>query len=193
MKGCFENKIFLICGGAGTGKTTIMKKFYEILKQNGFSSIFCAPTGRAAQRIKEAVGCEAKTIHRILGFKRMFMSSINKIKYESIVKTDYLIIDEFSIIDIYTMYSILSSISENTNLIFLGDYNQLPSIQPGNILYDLFFKIKIKNIFLTKIFRQENENKIIFISNKIIQNESLKLVDFENECIFLKKIQKKKV
>jgi exodeoxyribonuclease V alpha subunit len=186
IKGAIENNIYIITGCAGTGKTTVLKNLFKTVEKNKITSTFCAPTGRAAQRIMEAVGCKAKTIHSLIGYKRILAASKYKISEYPIVNTNFLIIDETSMIDIYMMHAILSSISTHTKILFVGDYNQLPSINCGNLLHDFIKQKMIKFTNLTEIFRQHSQNKIISTS-KAISNGIIPRITSEinSECSFL--------
>lgn len=181
----------IITGSAGTGKTTIIKCIYEINSLLGFTTLLIAPTGRAAQRIKEAVGCEGMTIHRAIGYRNI-SAYLKGIKL-FIPKTNYdlIIIDEASMIDVYLIRSIIEIIGDKTRLILVGDDNQLPSIMCGNILNDL---IENKGCFcfrLSKIFRQENENAIIYNSSLIASGEIPSLKgNMESDFVFISESDK---
>jgi exodeoxyribonuclease V alpha subunit len=165
--GALSNSFSIIIGGAGTGKTTVIKTIYNFANKHNKSCILLAPTGRAARRIYESSNFNANTIHKALGFKRINDIKNGKKAENYILKSDIVIIDEASMIDIYLMKTIIESINIATQIIFVGDQNQLPSISCGNILYDIV-STNIETCFhLKKIFRQKNTSQIILISEKI--------------------------
>ena len=175
IKSSLENKILILNGGPGTGKTETLKgiiNIYEGLaksKSKGIKILLAAPTGRAAKRISEVVGREAKTIHRMLEYNpTMGIFSYDK---ENKLEADLIIIDEVSMIDTYLMYHLLEAIDGNTTLILVGDTNQLPSVGPGNVLHDLISSEVIPVITLTKIFRQAEQSKIIIAAHQINRGE----------------------
>ena len=173
--GAFENGIEIITGGPGTGKTTIIKSIIEIYENNGMNVLLAAPTGRAAKRMSESTGREAKTIHRLL---EMGVSddadeeSSYYIKGEAEpLEADVIIIDEASMIDIMLMHSLLKAIKLGTRLIIVGDVDQLPSVGAGNVLKDLIESNFIKVVRLKDIFRQGKESLIVINAHKINNGE----------------------
>ena len=181
IKSSFQNKILILNGGPGTGKTETLKgiiKIYEDLaggKDKTTRILLAAPTGRAAKRISEVVGSEAKTIHRMLEYNpTLGIFSFDK---ENKLEADLIIIDEVSMIDTYLMYHLIEAVNENTVLILVGDTNQLPSVGPGNVLHDLINSGLIPVVTLTKIFRQAEQSKIILAAHQINKGT---LPDFSN-------------
>lgn len=164
-----ENNVCIITGGPGTGKTTIIRNIIEIYKEKGMKVVLCAPTGRAAKRITEQTGEEAKTIHRLL--------EIGKIQEENILETidcdvspvdgDVVIIDEMSMVDVFLMNYILKGIFLGTKVIFVGDINQLASVGPGNILKDIIESYQVATVSLNEIFRQAAKSKIIVNAHNV--------------------------
>lgn len=164
-----ENNVCIITGGPGTGKTTIIKTIIELYKKHKKKAVLCAPTGRAAKRMTETTGQEAKTLHRLL--------EIGKIEeegnYENIdydiapLDADVVIIDEMSMVDVFLMNYLVKALFQGTKLILVGDVDQLPSVGPGNVLEDLINSEKITTITLDKIFRQAAKSKIILNSHRI--------------------------
>lgn len=175
VKSSLENKILILNGGPGTGKTETLKgiiKIYENLAESqkrGKKILLAAPTGRAAKRISEVVGREAKTIHRMLEYNPTL--GIFSYDRENKLEADLIIIDEVSMIDTYLMYHLLEAVEENTVLILVGDTNQLPSVGPGNVLHDLIGTGLIPLVTLTKIFRQAEKSNIITGAHQINRGE----------------------
>ena len=170
--GAFENGIEIITGGPGTGKTTIIKCIIEIYENNGMKVLLAAPTGRAAKRMTESTGREAKTIHRLLemGVSDDENSFFGKGEGEPL-EGDVIIIDEASMIDIMLMNSLLKAIKLGTRVIIVGDVDQLPSVGPGNVLRDLINSEFIKVVRLKEIFRQGKESMIITNAHRINNGE----------------------
>ncbi|WP_411168975.1 ATP-dependent RecD-like DNA helicase [Clostridium sp. MB05] len=170
--GAFENGIEIITGGPGTGKTTIIKSIIEIYENSGMKVLLGAPTGRAAKRMTESTGREAKTIHRLLemGVSEEENSYYGKGESEPL-EADVIIIDEASMIDIMLMHSLLKAIKLGTRLIIVGDVDQLPSVGAGNVLKDLIESNFIKVVRLRDIFRQGEESLIVTNAHKINNGE----------------------
>ena len=163
-----ENNISIITGGPGTGKTTIIKCLINLYKEYQKKIILCAPTGRAAKRMTEATGEEAKTIHRLLEIGKIEDDKLSNIDIDiSPIDADILIIDEMSMVDIFLMNYIVKSVYIGTKIVFVGDVNQLPSVGPGCILSDLIESQKFSTVSLNKIFRQASKSKIIVNSHNV--------------------------
>ena len=170
--GAFDNGIEIITGGPGTGKTTIIKSIIEIYEKNKMKVLLAAPTGRAAKRLSESTGREAKTIHRLLevGTSDDDKSFFGKGE-SSPLEGDVIIIDEASMIDIMLMHSLLKAIQLGTRVIIVGDVDQLPSVGPGNVLKDLIESNFIKVVRLNAVFRQGKESLIVTNAHKINNGE----------------------
>lgn len=170
--GAFDNGIEIITGGPGTGKTTIIKSIIEIYEKNNMKVLLAAPTGRAAKRMAESTGREAKTIHRLLevGTNDDDKSFFGKGE-GSPLEGDVIIIDEASMIDIMLMQSLLKAIQLGTRVIIVGDVDQLPSVGPGNVLKDLIESDFIKVVRLNAVFRQGKESMIVTNAHKINNGE----------------------
>ena len=184
VKMALKNKVTVITGGPGVGKTTILKALVTILRKAGYAVSLCAPTGRAAKRMAEAVGIEAKTIHRLLKYKPME----NKFEYDGScqLNTDCVIVDEMSMVDITLFYNLLVAIPPKAKVVMVGDVDQLPSVGAGMVLKDLIESGVIPTSNLTEIFRQKQDSLIIKNSHLINKGEfpiipsysSGKLLDF---------------
>lgn len=170
--GAFNNGIEIITGGPGTGKTTIIKCIIEIYENSGMKVLLAAPTGRAAKRMTESTGREAKTIHRLLEMGVSDDENSFFVKGEGEpLEGDVIIIDEASMIDIMLMNSLLKAIRLGTRVIIVGDVDQLPSVGPGNVLRDLINSNFINVVRLNEIFRQGKESMIIVNAHKINNGE----------------------
>lgn len=160
-------KVTVITGGPGVGKTTIVNSILRILIAKGVNIILCAPTGRAAKRMSEATGHEAKTIHRLLevdpktgGFKRGIDHPLD---------CELLIIDETSMVDVMLMQALLNAVPDNAALLIVGDIDQLPSVGPGQVLADIISSQAVPVVRLTEVFRQAAKSRIITNAHKINQ------------------------
>lgn len=162
---CLQNKITIITGGPGTGKTTLIKKLLSILDEHRLIYKLAAPTGRAAKRISEGTGKFALTIHRLLEYD-VASRSFTK-NEQNAIQTDYIIIDEASMIDIFLAHAILKATPFSGHLVFIGDVDQLPSVGAGNFLHDLIKSNKVTTVALTHIFRQAQDSLIVVNAHKI--------------------------
>ncbi len=162
-----DNNVCVITGGPGTGKTTIIKSIIDIYKIQKKKSVLCAPTGRAAKRMQETTGEEAKTIHRLLEIGKL-EEDRTKVEYEvAPIDADIIIIDEMSMVDLYIMNYLMKAIYLGTKLILVGDENQLPSVGPGSILKDIIASEEIPVVRLQKIFRQAAKSKIVVNAHNV--------------------------
>lgn len=162
-----QEKIQIITGGPGTGKSTITKAILEITSKLTMKIILAAPTGRAAKRMTEITGMKARTIHNLLEYN--FKVGKFKRNLDNPLECDLIIIDESSMIDTYLMYSLLKAIPTHARIIFIGDINQLPSVGPGNILKDMIASRIIPMTALIEIFRQAVGSKIVTNAHRINQ------------------------
>lgn len=188
IKSCFEENISIITGGPGTGKTTIINTISKIYLDNGYNIFLCAPTGRAAKRIEETTGIEAKTIHRMLGYIPSSYDDIGHFEYneDNPLDTDVIIIDEMSMVDVVLFEKLLRGMKDNTRLVIVGDVDQLPSVGAGNVLRDLINSKKIKYTKLVDIFRQSESSNIIVNAHKINNGQEPILNEKNSDFFFLK-------
>ncbi len=194
VKEAVRNGVLVITGGPGTGKTTTINTIIKYFESEGMDIFLAAPTGRAAKRMSETTGFEARTIHRMLelnggvegnaGFER---------NEQNPLETDVIIIDEMSMVDISLMYSLLKAIVAGTRLILVGDVNQLPSVGPGNVLKDIIDSGLFHTVMLTKIFRQASTSDIIVNAHKINRGEPVELDNKSMDFFFLKRYDADKI
>ena len=169
IKSALHNKVTIITGGPGTGKTTIIHAILKIMHRYKLRVMMAAPTGRAAKRMQETTGQEAKTIHRLLDFS-MQKGGFQK-NETAPLDCNALIIDEASMIDTQLMYYLLKAVPIQTTIILVGDVNQLPSVGPGHVLGDMIQSRQIPVVSLTEIFRQAKKSRIITNAHRINQGE----------------------
>lgn len=186
-----NNGLLIITGGPGTGKTTTINTIIKLFESEGLDILLAAPTGRAAKRMTETTGVEAKTIHRLLELTKLSDDQENKFSFErnegNPLETDVLIIDEMSMVDITLMNALLKAVSVGTRLILVGDVNQLPSVGPGNVLRDIISSHCFNIVKLTKIFRQAADSDIIVNAHKINDGEHIRLDNKSKDFFFLKR------
>lgn len=196
VKEAVGNGLMIITGGPGTGKTTTINTIIRYFESEGMDIFLAAPTGRAAKRMSETTGFEARTIHRMLelnggmgtetgaGFERNAGNPL---------ETDVIIIDEMSMVDINLMSSLLKAIVAGTRLILVGDVNQLPSVGPGSVLKDIIDSGRFHTVKLTKIFRQASTSDIIVNAHKINKGEEVSLDNKSRDFFFLKRYDADKI
>lgn len=194
VRAAAQNGLLIITGGPGTGKTTTINSIIRLFEMEGLDFMLAAPTGRAAKRMSETTGYEARTIHRMLevnggidtnaGFER---------NEDNPLETDAVIIDEMSMVDISLMYSMLKAVTPATRLVLVGDINQLPSVGPGCVLKDMIDSGKFPVVRLTKIFRQAGQSDIIVNAHKINRGEPVALDNKSMDFFFLKRYDADKI
>ncbi|MDE2321358.1 MAG: ATP-dependent RecD-like DNA helicase [candidate division NC10 bacterium] len=182
-------KLLVITGGPGTGKTTILRCILQILEKKHRRMLLCSPTGRAAKRMSEATGREAKTIHRLLEFSPK--DGRFKRDHHRPLEADLVIVDEASMIDVVLMNSLLKAIPPDAGLILVGDVDQLPSVGPGAVLRDIIASSLVPVIRLSEIFRQARESQIVVNAHRINRGEMPFCADWEaqerGDCYLLAK------
>ena len=194
VKEAVKNGLLVITGGPGTGKTTTINTIIRYFESEGMDIALAAPTGRAAKRMSDTTGYEARTIHRMLelnggmdgnaGFSR---------NADHPLETDVIIIDEMSMVDINLMYALLKAVTAGTRLILVGDVNQLPSVGPGSVLKDIIDSEAFPVVKLTKIFRQATQSDIIINAHKINDGEEVVLDNKSMDFFFLKRYEADKI
>jgi exodeoxyribonuclease V alpha subunit len=179
------SKVLVMTGGPGVGKTTIVNAILRILAAKGVEILLCAPTGRAAKRMKEATGFEAKTIHRLLevdpkggGFKR---------GEDNPLDCDLLVVDETSMVDVMLMQALMKAVPDKAALLLVGDIDQLPSVGPGQVLADVISSHAVPVVRLTEVFRQAAQSRIITSAHRINQGTipDLSPPDAESDFYFV--------
>lgn len=187
-----QRGLFILTGGPGTGKTTTINALIRLFELEGMDIMLAAPTGRAAKRMTEATGMEARTIHRLLevshvpegeeGAHSMFARN-----EEHPLEADVIIIDEMSMVDMHLMHALLKATPIGCRLILVGDSNQLPSVGPGNVLKDIMDSGAFSVVKLTKIFRQAEESDIVVNAHRINAGEEIRLDNKSKDFFLLKR------
>lgn len=186
-----QNGLFVLSGGPGTGKTTTINMMLKYFEAEGLDILLAAPTGRAAKRMTEATGFEARTIHRMLELNGAVTEEGGRAKFERNelmpLEADVIIIDEMSMVDIQLFHALLKAIVPGTRLVLVGDVNQLPSVGPGQVLRDIMNSGKIPMVILQKIFRQAGESDIIVNAHRINHGEQIALDNKSKDFFMLER------
>ena len=182
VKGAIDEGVLVITGGPGTGKTTILRFIIELMHSMDLTLELAAPTGRAAKRISDTTGHEARTIHRLLEYGGFGLDEFAKDETDPI-DADVVIIDEMSMVDISLFHALLKAIAPGTRLIMVGDFDQLPSVGAGNVLRDVILSETVPVVRLTDIYRQAGRSMIVINAHRI-NNGMMPVVD-KNESDFV--------
>ena len=170
-----SKKISILTGGPGTGKTTTINEVCNCLKLMGKRFLLCAPTGRAAKRMTESTGQKSQTIHRLLDYKPRGLFGTFMKNDQFPLDTDYIIVDESSMLDVYILNSLIKAVKKETSIIFVGDVNQLPSVSMGSVFRDMKDSELITVFELTEVFRQSLESYIVRNAYHVNNNEDLEI------------------
>ena len=176
------SKVLVITGGPGVGKTTIVRSILTVLRAKGIEVALCAPTGRAAKRLAESTGLEARTVHRLLeadpktgGFKR---------GEEHLLECDLLVVDESSMVDVLLMRSLLRALPDRAALLIVGDVDQLPSVGPGQVLADVIASGAVPVVRLTEVFRQAAQSRVVVNAHRINRGQMPELLAVDGSDFF---------
>src|SRR3984957_18555496 len=169
LKTALQAKVTVITGGPGTGKTTLLKSLLTALDSAGLKPTLAAPTGRAARRLAEACGREAKTIHRLLEYSPETQSFLRSETFP--LRTNYLIVDEASMMDVELAASLLRALMPNASLLLVGDRDQLPSVGPGSVLKDVIASDLVPVVELREVHRQARESLIVSNAHRLNRGE----------------------
>ena len=190
-----NNGITIITGGPGTGKTTTINAIIQMFEADGLEVSLAAPTGRAAKRMNEATGHEAKTIHRLLEISGGASEETGRDEIDAKfgrneqnpLETDVIIVDEMSMVDTFLVHALLKAITIGTRVVFVGDINQLASVGPGNILRDIIESEQFSVVRLTKVFRQAGESGIVTNAHKINKGEQVALDNSMGDFLYIER------
>ena len=190
---CIRNGLFILAGGPGTGKTTTINLIIRYFEAEGLDIFLAAPTGRAAKRMTEATGFEARTIHRMLELNSALSNEDSRrVNFErneeNPLEADVIIIDEMSMVDIHLFQALLKAIVPGTRLVLVGDVNQLPSVGPGQVLRDLIRSKCFPMVELKKIFRQAEKSDIIVNAHRINDGEQIVMDNKSRDFFMLERV-----
>ena len=194
IKEALSGGLLILTGGPGTGKTTTLNAIIELFRQSGLKVALAAPTGRAAQRMSEVTGCEARTLHRLLEVEwDKNDSPMFKRNERNLLDCDALIIDELSMVDALLFEGVMKALPLGCRLIMVGDSDQLPSVGPGNVLGDLISSGRIPVVQLTEIFRQSMKSLIVTNAHRIVHGEMPVINRTDNDFFFIQSSEKEEI
>jgi len=184
---CLNSNVSVITGGPGTGKTTIIKCIIDILEREKKSFVLCAPTGRAAKRITETTGKNAKTLHRLLEITKVNDNDIDAIVnyMPETLPHNFVIVDEVSMVDTMLMNNLIKALKDSTKLILVGDSYQLPSVGPGSVLKDIIESKVVDSVELTEIYRQSQESDIIVNAHRVKSGDNIEFSNKDTDLYFI--------
>jgi exodeoxyribonuclease V alpha subunit len=186
VKTALGGGVLVITGGPGTGKTTIMKIIMDIFQSHEYKIALCAPTGKAAKRLSESCGMEAKTLHRLLEVEVKDTQNQRFARNEyNPIDADVVIVDEMSMVDIILFGSLLKALKRGTCLIMAGDSDQLPSVGAGNVLHDMLESAVIPSVRLNEVFRQAEQSRIVTNAHRINMGEMPLENDSKTDFFFM--------
>lgn len=185
LMSCMNERVFILTGGPGTGKTTTLKALIALMKRRHMKIKLAAPTGRAAKRMADLTGARAQTLHRLLEVDFAAGGGTFKRSEDNPLECDAVIVDEMSMVDVILFASLLRALKVGTRLIMVGDTDQLPSVGAGNVLHDLLASGKVPSVELTEIFRQAEESLIVLNAHSIIHGEMPELQDKDHDFFFM--------
>ena len=186
------NGVFILTGGPGTGKTTTINAMIRFFESEGLDFYLAAPTGRAAKRMTETTGYEARTLHRLLELNgrsdgdASFKAGFER-NEDNPIEADVVIVDEMSMVDLFVFQALLKALIPGTRLIMVGDVNQLPSVGPGQVLHDLIESGCFKEVMLETIFRQAKESDIVVNAHKIYKGQQILLDNKSKDFFFMER------
>ena len=186
------NGVFILTGGPGTGKTTTINAMIRYFESEGLDFYLAAPTGRAAKRMTETTGYEAKTLHRLLELNgrndedTSFKAGFER-NEDNPIEADVVIVDEMSMVDLFVFQALLKALIPGTRLIMVGDVNQLPSVGPGQVLHDIIQSGCFKVVMLETIFRQAKESDIVVNAHKIYKGQQIALDNKSKDFFFMER------
>ena len=184
---CLNSNVSVITGGPGTGKTTIIKCIIDVLEKENKSFVLCAPTGRAAKRITDTTGKNAKTLHRLLEITKVNDNDIDAIidYMPEVLPHNYVIVDEVSMVDTILMNNLIKALKDSTKLILVGDSYQLPSVGAGTVLKDIIESKVVSFVELTEIYRQSKESDIIVNAHRVKEGENIEFSNKNTDLYFI--------